>query len=113
MECEIPVFYSVKEPKARAPRVCCECRAPINKGEVYVYCVGKWDEIETFSQHQLCATACRLIRKNELECIPFGYLKTWVGDMGGIPKDTDFHREMRFFFSQIKRRERREKVKNE
>ena len=76
MECDIPEFYDVRDVVARKPRHCCECTVPINSGEQYVYCVGKWDgEFRTFSQHELCANACRSVRDLSYgECIPFGGL---------------------------------------
>lgn len=79
--CDIePTFYVTNEQKARKEHPCCECRAPIRKGEVYLECRGKWDgSISTHRQHLLCAEACMLIRdKFEFECIPFGMLKEWV-----------------------------------
>ena len=82
MKCEIPEFFNVTEPKARNQYRCCECAAPILAGEVYVYCVGKWDGgMNTYKQHLLCANACRWIRDDsDGECIGFGDLKEWAAD---------------------------------
>ena len=77
MECELPEFYSIKEPVARKARKCCECHVPILAGEKYVYCVGKWDgRLDAYSQHVLCAEACEWFRDhiNSGECTGFGYL---------------------------------------
>lgn len=110
MECEIPEFSSIREPVARAPRKCCECLAPIDKGEKYVYVVMKFDgELETFSQHTLCADACRAIRDNDGECIPFGDLKEWLSEARPW-KDDKFLSMMRVFWARIQKRERKVQI---
>lgn len=81
-DCELPSFYSVHDRKAKKQHKCCECSALILPGEVYVYCIGKWDDLEVFKQHLLCANACRYVRDelSDGECIGFGTLKEWHQD---------------------------------
>lgn len=79
-ECELPTFYDYSEPIARKRHRCCECNAPILKGEKHFRGTGKWDgHIQTHRQHLLCMETCMLIRDefNGFECIAFGDLKEW------------------------------------
>jgi hypothetical protein len=77
IDCDVPVFYRHSEPVAAKEHKCCECRAPILKGEKHFMCVGKWEgPPERFRQHLLCMEACMLIRDNfGGDCIAFGGLK--------------------------------------
>ena len=83
--CELPIFYSHSEPVARRATVCCECRAPILKGEKHFAWRGKWDDrIHSGRQHLVCMEACILIREEfGGECIPFGGLKEEFADLRG------------------------------
>jgi hypothetical protein len=76
-------FYTHHEPVARKRHQCVECLAPIEKGERHFAYSGKWDgSISTGRQHLLCMEACMLIRdKLNDECIPFGGLRDWYGEM--------------------------------
>lgn len=72
-----PTFFSYTEPVAQKAHRCCECSAPIRKGEKHFCGRGKWqDSLETYRQHFLCMEACMLIR-DEFggDCIGFGMLK--------------------------------------
>lgn len=114
MECDLPQFFNVKEPIARKQYHCCECRAKIEPGEKYVYCIGKWDgDLSTYRQHLLCANACRHIRdESDGECIAFGGLKEHMGEMywhNGAIKRRPNHAILRKMYVDILRRERREK----
>lgn len=83
-ECEIPEFYATSEPIAAKDHVCCECSAPITKGEKHLYCRGKWDgSFLHYRQHLICAEACMAIRDNfnEFECIEFGGLKSYWSEI--------------------------------
>ena len=76
-DCTVPEFYNTAETKAKKVHKCYECSAPINIGETYLSCTGKWDgEVNTFKQHLLCADACEFIRDNFNggDCIGFGDL---------------------------------------
>jgi hypothetical protein len=113
MECELPEFYSISEPVARAQRGCCECRAPIRRGEKYVRCTGKWfgDPPQTYSQHVLCAEICEFIRDEMRggDCIAFGGMKEWRGDDGrDMDRDNDMVRNLRSMYARMLRRERAE-----
>jgi len=81
--CDVrPDFYSWAEPVASKEHKCCECLAPILKGETYFRAVGKWEGVvSTHRQHLLCMEACMLVRDklNDFECIPFGTLQEWYG----------------------------------
>ena len=79
-----PDFYTYSEPLARKAHRCCECRAPILRGEKHLHARGKWyDTIESFRQHLLCCEACELIRDRFFvgNCICFGGLKDEFADM--------------------------------
>jgi hypothetical protein len=76
--CEIAEFFSYSEPVARKERRCCECTAPILKGEKHFQCFGRWSfGQEGYRQHLVCMEACILIRDsfNGGDCIGFGCLK--------------------------------------
>jgi hypothetical protein len=114
MECDIPDFYNWSEPKARKKHRCCECRAPIEKGEKHFAATGKWDsEIQTFRQHLLCMEACMFIRDklNANECICFGGLWEWCDESKWqCDKTHPVWRELRKKLADIKRRERRTRL---
>ncbi len=111
MECDLPAFYSWSEPVARKEHKCCECTAPITKGEKHLVATGKWDRgLSSFRQHLLCAEACMFIRDklNDGECICFGGLDDFYRGMQWQCGDkTDaVWREFRNKLAAIKRRER-------
>ncbi len=112
MECELPAFYNWSEPVARKEHKCCECSAPILKGEKHFVATGKWDSgLESFRQHLLCAEACMFIRDNlnQGECICFGGLDEWHDEMRRHCDRTDPPwKEFRSKLAAIKRRERKE-----
>jgi hypothetical protein len=74
---------------ARKKHKCCECSAPIEKGEAHYKGSGKWDgEFSTYRQHTLCMEACVLIRDelNSGECIGFGDLmEHWADFADSVP----------------------------
>jgi hypothetical protein len=106
-------FYGYTEPVARKQHHCCECSAPILKGEKHFAYRGKWeDNLETGRQHLLCMEACMLVRDHlEGECIRFGSLGEWFDEM----RHEEFFRtrraehwaKLRKMMAAIKRRERK------
>ena len=116
MECEMPEFYSVKEPVASQDRKCCECSAMILTGEKYVYCAGKWDgDFNSYSQHVLCAEACEWFRDhiNSGECAGFGYLfeeaRDYFNYLDPKNKRDENIAAWRKMLADIRRRSRKEK----
>jgi hypothetical protein len=115
--CEVPDFAVDRYLLARKPHRCCECSAPIEKGEKHGHFTGKWDGvIRSFRQHLLCEKACVYIRDNFQggECIGFGELKShWAEyaksfrEWAGRP-DRASEREKKFrkIMAEIFRRER-------
>ena len=85
IECDLlPDFYNWSEPVARKSHRCCECRAPILKGEKHFQGTGKWDgKITTYRQHLVCCEAAMLIRDgfNGGDCIGFGDVKEAFNEM--------------------------------
>lgn len=82
-ECEVATVYKTSEPVARKDYDCCECSAPILKGEKHFHGSGIWSYgFASYRQHLLCMRACMLIRDehNDRECIGFGELFEWVGE---------------------------------
>ena len=82
-ECAVPQFYTHHEPIARKVHRCCECGAPILKGEKHFSWTGKWEgQISSGRQHLVCMEACMMIR-DEFEggeCIPFGGLMDYYNE---------------------------------
>lgn len=115
-DCVIPEFYQTYERVARKQYHCCECNAPILKGEKHLYIIGKWEgDISTHRQHLDCCEACETIRGdfNDGECVCFGGLFEFFGEMrrGFVPHDgqDDAWRNLRGLIAKIKWRERRRK----
>lgn len=110
MECELPEFYSYNEPIARKAHVCCECSAPILRGEQHFSCTGKWGgELSSWHQHLLCMEACMFIRDklNGGDCICFGGLFEWFDEaQWQCDKAHPIWRELRSKLASIRRRER-------
>ncbi len=111
-ECLIADFYTHSEPVARKRHVCCECRAPILPGEKHFSYRGKWDgQIETGRQHLLCMEACMFIRDelNDGECLGFGMLNEFLGDMHWELKErgNEKIRKLRSMIAGIRSRERK------
>ena len=110
-DCELPEFYTHSEPVARKEHRCCECRAPILKGEKHFSSTGKWDgTVISQRQHLDCMAACILIRDkfNDSECIPFGGLKDWFFEMRrDCRDDSEESRTLRSLMARIKWRERK------
>jgi hypothetical protein len=82
-EYDAPTFCAESYPAAKREYCCCECNAPILKGERHGKYVGKWDgELSTFRQHILCRDACTWIRDKfqHGECLCFGELKEYWAD---------------------------------
>lgn len=110
--CEIrPEFYTHSEPVARKEHQCCECHAPIPRGEKYFRGVGKWDgDISVHCQHILCMEACMLIRDTiEGECISFGGLMDYYGEYRRDFADTEAGRKLMRMVAKVRVRERRSK----
>ncbi len=83
-ECEMPQYYAWTEPIARKEHKCCECDAPILKGEKHLCVNVCWEyRPERYRQHILCAEACMLVRDsgmNDDECLYFGGLSEFWSD---------------------------------
>ncbi len=110
--CEVyPSFYVYSEPVARKQHPCCECSAPILKGEKHFKWTGQWDGcISTGRQHALCCEACMCIRdKIEGDCISFGGLRDYYGeyrcDLLSAHAKPGVTKFLRLYFK-IKKRER-------
>lgn len=74
--------YKISEPVARKQHYCCECNAPILKGEQHLLVSALFDGAwQRHRQHNLCARTCEHIRDSiERDCICFGSLKEWYGE---------------------------------
>ena len=111
MECELPRFYDWSEPVAKKKHRCCECNAPIVKGEKHFRATGKWQwGVETHRQHLVCLEACMLIRDelNGGECIGFGCLKEEFGEIRQeIDRDKEPMKKLRQLMAVILVRERK------
>ena len=112
----LPAFYAWTNPVARKQHSCCECAAPILKGEKHFRAHGKWDYgIESFRQHLACCEACMLLRDefNDGECIGFGMLQETfaelISDNWYRPKDRykPVWQQLRSLMARIKWRERK------
>jgi hypothetical protein len=118
MECELPKFYDYSEPIARKNHVCCECDAPILKGEKHFHGRGKWSYgVESYRQHLACMEACILIRDefNDFECIGFGTLKEEFEELRGDrtyfqDRKPEPWKRLRSFMAQILIRERKHRA---
>jgi hypothetical protein len=109
MECEIAQFYDYSEPVARKMHHCCECSAPIVKGEEHFAWRGKWaGEMMTGRQHFLCMEACMMLRDvfNDFECIPFGGLFDFYHEYRRDLADHPRFKELVRLIVKIRRRER-------
>jgi hypothetical protein len=103
--CDIdpPEFYAEAFPTAAKQHWCCECNAPIERGEKHLYARGKnegqfWD----VRQHIACREICMAI-KHEDDCICFGELKEWWDASG---RDLPRHHRLRSLMAIVIRRER-------
>jgi hypothetical protein len=112
-ECALPDFYDMAEPVARKSHRCCECSAPILKGEKHFHGWGKWEGvISSYRQHLACMEACMLIRDkfNGGECIGFGDLKEAFSEfrpeMRGDQKRKEPWKQLRDLIARILWRER-------
>ena len=77
MTCDLPEWYEYTEPVAMKNHACCECSAPILKGEKHFHGRGKWPfGVASYRQHVACMEACMCIRDDfsDGECIGFGSL---------------------------------------
>ncbi len=78
MSCEIPEFYDEQILRARKAHKCVECHQPINPGEQYVACCGKWaGDVQVYKQHMRCyhfARHCNheVWKEGYAECVEFG-----------------------------------------
>lgn len=112
-------FYAWTEPVARKEHRCCECSAPILKGEKHFHGRGKWEgSISVHRQHLLCCEACMWVRDSlEGECLPFGslmdYRREYLADsaryMTRGTKDLDIRVFLRLL-AKIRKRERQHKM---
>ena len=101
--CEMAKVYDESKRRARKQHKCCECRLPIEVGEVHMRCSGLWDDSwSTFRQHLHCYHFSRLINSTTsempsgVECchspsfLPEIARSIWGGEMDFIVK---FNRE--------------------
>lgn len=108
-DCEIPDFYSHNEPVARKAHSCCECRAPIEKGEKHFQVTMKYEgEIDRFRQHLDCMYACMEVRDYQDECVYYSGLKEWWKEFRQecVNDKMDGLKNFRVLFAKILRRER-------
>ena len=108
-DCEIPEFYSYKEPVARKQHKCCECRSPIEKGEKHFFVSMKYEgDISTERQHLVCMSACMAARDYQDECVYYGGLKEWYSSDPWLMRSEKHGdlKEFRGLYAQILRRER-------
>lgn len=117
-ECDLPECYSYREPVARKQHRCCECSAPIHKGEKHFVAAGKWDgKFSQYRQHYVCMEACMLLRDKfyDGDCIGFGELYDEFEELKQSSwfrrsdSDKPAWRELRTLIAVIKRRERSER----
>jgi len=116
-ECVIADFFDYTEPVAKKAHRCCECFAPILKGEKHFKGWGRWEfGAATYRQHLLCMEACMLIRDNFNggDCIAFGALKEEFSEMRWqYDRARDKHKpwwvKLRKLMAQIRWRERKSK----
>lgn len=113
-ECVLPDFYNWSEPVALKRHLCCECCAPILKGEQHFRCTGKWEgHVGTHRQHYACLEACMMIRDNFNggECIGFGELfDFWDSEMKSYKakhRTGEWWPKLRHLIAVIKWRERK------
>ena len=109
MYCEVPSFFSYSYPISRKEHRCCECLAPISKGEKYGKFTGMWcGEIQTYKQHIICEAACVYIRKNmnDDECIGFGDLFYYLSELKWCTNYKKKHIGFRKMVAEIKKRKR-------
>jgi hypothetical protein len=111
MICDLfPSVYRWEEPVARKRHVCVECDAPIVRGEKHFKCFGVWEgDAQTHRQHLLCMEACMMIRDEfeDGECIGFGELMEWFGEMRReYDRDDERWQRLRSLMARIFWRER-------
>lgn len=116
--CDIPEFFTEAYPVARKDHDCCECSAPIKKGERYGRFTGKWNEsVRTYNQHLDCEKACTTIRDEfqSGECIGFGSLHEYFREYTGGRshkrsrwREEDSVKDFRETIARIMLRERKE-----
>lgn len=101
---QAPLFFGENIFKARKEYRCCECHQPINVGQLYWRCIGKWETFDSFKQHIECRDACYTIQKYD-DCICFGDLQNWMAEFLE-PKRIYWHRQVRVLFAMGKRASR-------
>jgi len=92
---EPPEFYKERWIVARKTHICCECKAEIQKGEMYQYITGKWDGmLETFKTCEKCAGLRESL--NDVWCVALGELKfeyrEYLDNIGVAKYDEDADR---------------------
>jgi hypothetical protein len=113
--CDVPEFYSEEFPVARKPHECCECLAPIAKGEKHLRWVMKWEgTIDSGRQHMLCRELCMFMNQEGDGCCGFGEMKNQFREEDYTARwnhDEEPYRSGRRLMAQILWRERSARVK--
>jgi hypothetical protein len=74
--CDVPEFYHEEFPVARKAHRCCECEAPIDRGEKHLRWVSKFDgSLDSGRQHMLCRELCMFMNQEGDGCCAFGMMK--------------------------------------
>lgn len=111
---EEPSLYALREPLARREHDCCECAAPIIRGERYLRVAAKWPgdkKPQVLKQHIACAEACEAVRDADLYggCLAFGGLNDfWSSDGRDMKKSDPDVAECRRKYAVVVRRVHRE-----
>jgi hypothetical protein len=80
---ELPSFSSVRNPRSRRLRRCCECSGPILIGEVYERTSGVWSG--SFEEFIVCAQCVEWRNSLFLQEWPLGNLAEYAREMFDAP----------------------------
>ncbi len=77
-----PTIYEAKTVKARKAHKCCECRKPIEKGQMYIRHKGLWEG--RFDEYKWCMICDGLQKKYKVTCFCFGQLHEAIQEEHGV-----------------------------